>query len=88
MLSRKPIISYIVFTLAAIGFLMQISKGSNVLLLGIIVFGLVFLLYKFPPNRWTATAKRFSIRNNKKNKRKFHVIDGRKKDGNDPPPYH
>jgi hypothetical protein len=92
MRSQKPLMTYVLFILIAIGVLTQISAGYRVLLIGVIVFGLVFLLYKFPPDRWRslgAVKKRPIVRRmHKKAERKFRVIEGRKKDGNDPPRYH
>ena len=72
MRSQKPLMTYVLFILIAIGVLTQISAGYRVLLIGVIVFGLVFLLYKFPPDRWRslgAVKSRAQVPRNRRQKK-------------------
>lgn len=65
-----------------------IIASFRTLIIPILVFSIIFLLYKFPPGKW---AQLFSNRNSKKPKRKnakFRVIQGNKGDDDDRPPYH
>ncbi len=81
-------ISYIIFGLIAVGILVNIRS----MWLPLLIFGIVFYLYKFPPKnfqRGQGSNKRYSSRV-KPNKRKsmFRVIKGNKKDDDDTPKYH
>jgi hypothetical protein len=64
-------------------------------LIPIVVLGSIFILYKFPPNRWKFNRKKqYSVHNRKKSTRKskakLHVIQGSKTDDteDDKPRYH
>lgn len=91
MYKRNRIWTYIVFGFIAIGILANVLRHPGAFLIPLFVFGGVFWLYKFPPNRWrwrhSKTGSRFS-----KGKRKtgsFRVIHGNKdSDSDEPPKYH
>ncbi|TCZ77435.1 hypothetical protein E0485_10595 [Paenibacillus albiflavus] len=82
----------IIGVLLLIGFVASMSK----FLIPIVVFGLIFLLYKFPPNTWKFRANQTTsgASNRKKKapvrKAKFRVIQGSKPDDDneDKPRYH
>lgn len=62
-------------------------------LIPIAVLGSIFLLYKFPPNKWKFNRKQAVHKRKKstrKSKAKLHVIQGSKMDDNDDntPRYH
>ncbi|WP_232242830.1 hypothetical protein [Paenibacillus sp. GSMTC-2017] len=92
----------IIFTLLAIGLIVGLSRNFFQLLLPIIVFGGIFLLYKYPPSflrknpsqhyRSNVIQSRTTSDNAKKVRPRsktvpFRVIDGGK-DDNDHPKYH
>lgn len=84
---------YIIFGLLALGILARFVQNPGPFLIPFLVFGTIFLLYKFPPNRIRSfTLKRQSnIRYREKERRKsrFHVIRGNKHpDDEEPPRYH
>jgi len=88
----RPYIGYIIFGLIAIGILSNLLGNPGPFIIPLVVFGIVFYLYKFPPNRFR---KRSSARSTKQpsktntNKRTtFRVIRGNKRDDDDPPRYH
>ncbi|MFE5322923.1 hypothetical protein ACFQ88_30035 [Paenibacillus sp. NPDC056579] len=89
MKNRYSIATYIILGLALIG----VASVALKLIIPIIVFGIIFLLYKFPPNRWrkpTFTAKGSGGRTKEKRTRNatFRVIDGNKGNADEPPKYH
>lgn len=82
-------ISYIIFGLIAVGILVNIQS----MWLPLLIFGIVFYLYKFPPNNFQRGQRNSIHRTSgraKPNKRKsmFRVIKGNKKDDDDTPKYH
>lgn len=85
MRNRNNIGMYIVFGLLAIGLLVSIRN----LIIPIAVFAVIFLLYKFPPNRWSRF-KSSGGRNprGKTRNAKFRVIPGSKDSSDEPPKYH
>jgi len=85
------IIITIIAVLLLIGFVVSMSK----FLIPIIVFGVIFLLYKFPPNTWKFRGNQTNGASNRKKKSpvrkaKFRVIQGSKPDddNDDRPRYH
>jgi hypothetical protein len=83
--------------LAAIGLIAKLLEGSAEIILAVIVFGGVFLLWKYPPSSWRKPSPRkpdtAQSRIRQKTKRKqvpFRVIQGNKRDDNDSdrPMYH
>ncbi|WP_282935759.1 hypothetical protein [Paenibacillus sp. RC67] len=88
MKKRFSIATYVVLGLALIG----IASKALQLLIPIFVFGVIFLLYKYPPNRWRKPS--FSTKSGSKTKEKrtrnasFRVIDGNKGSSEEPPKYH
>ncbi|MCD1260665.1 hypothetical protein B5M42_017835 [Paenibacillus athensensis] len=81
-------ISYVIFALMIIGLL----RSWATIFIPILVLGLIYLLYKYPPNRWQLSSlfKGSSPGDKRRRKNgKFRVINGNK--GNDPddfPKYH
>ena len=95
MVNRHRISFIVIMALAALGVVYSILNGKYGLLIPVIVFGLVFLLLKFPPGRYRKAPKiKVSQRTeakyakSHKPKRKtvpFRVIEGSKgkDDGDD-----
>jgi len=92
---------YLILVLLVIGLMDSILNGISTgrLLIPLVLVAVVFLLYKFPPNRWrskSSEAARFreaAIKSQTgKSKRKsfpFKVIEGSKNRDDEPrPPYH
>ncbi|PZE22219.1 hypothetical protein CBW46_006665 [Paenibacillus xerothermodurans] len=77
---------YIILGLALIGVAAQAAK----LIVPIVVFGVIFLLYKFPPNTWGKRNRRTSgsARPRRSKNASFRVIDGNKDGSDEPPKYH
>ncbi|WP_438448788.1 hypothetical protein [Gorillibacterium sp. sgz5001074] len=93
---RFSLSDYIVFGLLAIGILSAFVTHPAPFIIPILVFGTIFLLYKFPPARWRrrgrTTVKRGADtrhRDRERRKANFRVIYGNKPDSEDDPPrYH
>jgi hypothetical protein len=103
-------VAIVLFALFAIGLYEQIQSGSRMLLIPVALVLLVFILYKFPPDRLfgrgrgrsserakyrqaaAASKRRQSVRQETSTKRKaaspFRVIEGNKKNDDEPPTYH
>lgn len=87
---------YIIFGLLAIGILSGVVRNPAPFIIPILVFGTIFLLYKFPPDSWKRrrapkNPRRGPVRPTEKERRKanFRVIYGNKSDSEDEPPrYH
>ncbi|WP_127586061.1 hypothetical protein [Paenibacillus koleovorans] len=92
---------YAIGVLLFIGITSSFVHNPTQLIIPIVIFGAVFLLWKFPPSRWRKLRQPRSYTNSAssrgrsaRDKRKpmpFKVIQGNKKDDkdNDPPyPYH
>ena len=88
----------VILALVAIGLIVQTISSPIQLLIPIVVFGAIFLLYKFPPGRYRASrarpkpsgARRDPHSGSKTKTRKnmpFRVIEGGKDDDN-LPKYH
>jgi len=89
-MKRKPIIAYIIFGLIAIGFAAEFFSSPGRLLIPLLVFGIVFYLYKYPPGRRKGRTTVIPPRNRdgkERRKTSFRVIRGNKND-DDPPAYH
>lgn len=89
MYRHSKTISYIIFGLIAIGLVTNIQS----MWIPLLIFGIVFLLYKFPPKqfqRGQRNSTRRSPGRPKSNPKKsmFRVIKGNKKDDDDTPKYH
>jgi hypothetical protein len=86
---RFTVGGYIILGLIAIGLIVSLKT----LFIPIIVFGVVFLLYKFPPSRWgmrnsTQPGRRAAAKKRSKDAT-FRVITGNKNsDPDDRPKYH
>jgi hypothetical protein len=89
---RIPPLGIVIAVLLVIGILASMRSFMSELLLAVIVFGGVFLLWKYPPARWRRPRARrptstFS-RPKQKDRRKrvpFKVIQGSKRDDDDEP---
>jgi hypothetical protein len=104
MKNRNSWVANILYAVIGIGILIGIITALSFILIPVIVLGLIFLLYKFPPNRWKMRSRptfkpgRLSREREKAERKarqqkasKFRVIDGRKnRDSSDdePPKYH
>ena len=87
----------VLLTLIAIGIIAKFRESPGVLIIPAVVFGIVFLLYKFPPGRSRREYRppRPSARERRKtgaaSRRKsapFKVIEGGRDDDEDRPRYH
>jgi len=95
-MKRQPILFYVIIGLLAIGVISMIVRNPGAAVIPVLVFGVVFLLYKFPPDRWRGLLRgagdRFSGNSARRSpnvkKAKFRVIPGSKPDRDDPPKYH
>ncbi|SDO09744.1 hypothetical protein SAMN04487897_10875 [Paenibacillus sp. yr247] len=71
--------------LIAIGLLVSLRT----LFIPILVLGIIFLLYKFPPSRWKKTSIGRGPAKGKRKNAKFRVINGTKEsESDDFPKYH
>lgn len=71
--------------LLAIGLLVS----WQTLFIPILVLGIIFLLYKFPPSRWKMSSTGRGPAKRKRKNAKFRVINGSKdSDSDDLPKYH
>lgn len=71
--------------LIAIGLLVSLRT----LFIPILVLGIIFLLYKFPPSRWRKNSIGRGPTKRKRKNAKFRVINGSKdSDSDDLPKYH
>jgi hypothetical protein len=96
---RRNVFAYVIFGLIAIGILSSLIRSFSAWIIPVLVFGIVFLLYRFPPPAWRRLADRLRARSDfsawggksaggKRTKRaKFKVIRGSKPD-DDIPKYH
>ncbi|MNI11180.1 hypothetical protein D3C73_643160 [compost metagenome] len=90
MRQRYTLSEYVIIGLIAIG----IIDNFRTLIIPIVVLGAIFLLYKFPPNKWSRLQPPSASRgrsNTSKTKRKqppFRVIQGNKGNDDDTPKYH
>jgi len=98
MKKRFTISTYVLMALIGIGLIYSLWKNPIWFLLPLLVFGIIFLLYKFPPNRYqmkqSERAKyKSALRKQKERHKKmaaFKVIQGSRsdQDSEEPPPYH
>ena len=96
MKKRLPAAAYILIILFSVGLVYSFLKNPLMILLPAVVFGIIFLLYKFPPKRFRRDSDSYKYRavlKKQKEKRKksasLRVIDGKKgKSGPDEPPKH
>ncbi len=83
-----------VVILIVIGMLTRLMVSPTAFVIPVLVLGIIFLLYKYPPHRWKTpggyTKNSGYGRYKTQRNRKFKVIQGNKRDDNDetPPPYH
>ncbi|UUZ94288.1 hypothetical protein LJK87_06765 [Paenibacillus sp. P25] len=78
MRSRNQWMTYIVLGLIALGILASIFRNPGAYIIPIVVFGIVFWLYKYPPNRWRGRSGSSSrAAKAKRRNGSFRVINGR-----------
>lgn len=99
MYRRLSLPDYIIYALLVVGILYRFLVNPGPLLIPLLVFGVIFLLYKFPPSRLqkharpvhnrTKTAERKKMEERERRKAHFRVIPGSKPDSDEEPPrYH
>jgi fatty acid desaturase len=84
---RFSVATYIILGLALIG----VASTAVQLIIPILVFGLIFLLLKYPPSKWgkSKSNTRYSKTKEKRSRNaNFRVIDGNKGSSDEPPKYH
>lgn len=82
---RLSVLEIVILVLIAIGLLVSL----RVLFIPILVLGVIFLLYKFPPSRWKAGSfYKGSSQKSKRKNGKFRVISGNKNDDDEFPKFH
>ncbi|NBI27548.1 TMEM8 family protein [Chengkuizengella marina] len=96
--SRQRFIFYVILGLIAIGIVSSAFTNPGNFIIPLLVFGLVFYLYKFPPKKYRNRKYENVVKLQKKQKRrrrkhKFKVIDGNKnkndkEDEEETYPYH
>jgi threonine/homoserine/homoserine lactone efflux protein len=88
MRNKLSVGGYIIAALIIIGLIASLRAYF----IPICVFGIIFLLYKFPPSRWRAKKSSNPVRKQGKRKTQdatFRVIQGNKNsDSDDRPKYH
>jgi hypothetical protein len=97
MKKKLPVAAYIILGLALIG----VASKALTLIIPIAVFGIIFLLYKFPPSTWGKNGAKFNgpkfgggPKSSGKSKERrtreasFRVIEGNKRNSDEPPKYH
>ncbi|WP_199620145.1 hypothetical protein [Paenibacillus alkalitolerans] len=94
----RNVATYVIIALMVVGLLSSIARNASQWIIPVVIFGLVFLLYRFPPSTWRYLAGRYRINglfgsssqaNGRKSKRaKFRVIRGNKQDDDETPKYH
>src|SRR5689334_7815165 len=88
---------YIIYGLLVVGIVSRFIMNPKPLLLPLLVFGAIFLLYKYPPNRHNKRGRTRVIRgkpsarqqrqdDKARRKSNFRVIYGNKPDSEDDPP--
>ncbi|MDF2719893.1 MAG: hypothetical protein K0R28_6818 [Paenibacillus sp.] len=82
----------LILILMGIGIVVRMMANPFELIVAIVIFGGIFVLWKYPPARWRKTKMRKptppSSGKRTKEKRKnipFRVIQGNKRDDDDPP---
>ncbi|MCP3773294.1 hypothetical protein NLX71_08180 [Paenibacillus sp. MZ04-78.2] len=90
MRNRNSTVAYVIFGLIAIGILASVLSNPGTFIIPILVFGVIFFLYKFPPSRWRQPKQPSSSRFQKGKRRNatFRVIQGNKDSSDEPPKYH
>lgn len=90
---RLPAYAYVIFALIAVGILSRFTSDPAGMIIPVAVFGIVFLLYKFPPSRWqwrksAMSSSHFAKSKAKRKRGSFRVIQGNKTDDEEMPKYH
>ncbi|MDB5056229.1 MAG: hypothetical protein JWM44_4279 [Bacilli bacterium] len=89
---RFSVSAYIILALIAIGLLAKIISSPSSYIIPIVVFGIIFALYKFPPKRYDrggANQSSYSYQGKPREKKKptpFRVIQGNKNPSDDDTP--
>lgn len=94
-MGKQRLLFYVILTLMGIGVLSMIARNPGGAIIPVVVLGGVFLLYKFPPQRWKSMlrglpGKADPGRGGKRTTKraKFRVIPGSKPNDDDRPKYH
>jgi hypothetical protein len=88
---RLGLTSYLIFGFGLIGVVSASFSNPSVFLVPLVIFGAVFLLYKFPPGRLRMNGPAIYQAKTRKPKKPapFRVITGNKRDNDqEPPKYH
>lgn len=93
---RYDVMTIVIVVLLAIGLLSGLVRNPGMFLIPLAVLGVIFLLYKFPPSRWNRKpyggsayqAKPKQQQPKPKRNVTFRVIQGNKRDDEEPPKYH
>lgn len=87
---KKNAIIYVVIVLIIFGIFQSLWSNPANLILPAVIFGLIFLLYKYPPRRWRNRSVSRRKKERERKKQKFSIISGNKETDRDesPPPYH
>jgi hypothetical protein len=101
MRSNRQVVTYIIFGLIIIGIISSFFKNPAPMIIPLLVFGVIFLLYKYPPAQLrrafksktgrghSSTGSRPSTKSGSSRKNTtFRVIKGNKRDDDEPPRYH
>jgi hypothetical protein len=95
MRKRFPLSTKLILGLIVIGLISSIIKSPSSYMIPLLVFGAIFLLYKYPPNqiiRKGTSKTSYTYQNKSKEKKKpspFRVIQGNKDSSDDDSPkYH
>lgn len=100
MYRRLSVPDYIIYGLLVVGIISSFLANPGPLLIPLLVFGVIYLLYKFPPGQLKAQGKTRVVRggtaprrnrqdDRERRKSHFRVIYGNKHDSDEEPPrYH
>lgn len=81
MRNRSNTVTTIIVVLIVLGLLNMMRMNPKAFLIPLIVFGVIFLLWKYPPDTWRrSSSTKSSTERNRRNvqKAKFRVIKGSK----------
>ncbi|MFS0854777.1 MULTISPECIES: hypothetical protein [Paenibacillus] len=79
-MKKQAIIFWTFIALAAIGILTRLGSGGiSQIIIPLVVFGVVFLLYKYPPRRWARKTSSPKIKPSAKTMAKVNAQSGARK---------
>lgn len=88
MRNRNRWVTYVVLGLLALGIIASIFSNPSRYIIPLLVFGVIFWLYKYPPNRWRNKSNNARFSKTKRRNASFRVIRGNKDSSDEPPKYH